>query len=1343
MQATASPAQDGTQPPALRVLLIDGNEESLILCLKVMGRRGHQASAASTGMEGFRLARSQPFDAIVLTSRLPDISGFDLLKSLREHVPEVPIVVVVPAGAEDAALKALAGGAATYVIKSPRYHELLPSVVEEQAEGVRTGRRLELEQKARAKLAEELLGSEARLRVLAEQAPIILWTVDKDLRFTSGTGAGMDSVGITPGTLLGASLEEYFKAPDADYPPVAAHRKALQGEASSYDFDWAGRTFEVHVGPLRSSAGDIVGAVGAALDVTEKRMAEEEARRSEERFVLLGRATHDIAWDWDIRTDAVWQNEAVSKTLGYAPEEVEPVGAWWDSLVHPDDREQGVESLRRAIESGQTYWTAEYRIRRKDGSYATVLERGFVIRDPAGTPLRMVGSTMDISERRRREEVQRALYRISEAAVAAKDLDSLYDTIHTIIAGLMPAENFYIALVDPDSHTLNFPYFLDEEESKPEPQAIGGGLTEYVIRTGQALLVTPSVFDGMVARGEVKSVGPPSIDWVGVPLVARGETLGALVVQTYKEGVRYTDEDRQILEFVSGQIATAIDRRRTEETLRRREAILEAVRFASDEFLRAPRWQERIPDVLGRLGEAAGVSRVWIYRNVTTREGEVRTREAFEWCAPGIPSFVDPDSRPSRSYRERGFGRWEDTLGHGDIIVGHTKDFPESERAGLTAQDIHSIVVVPIFSSERWWGSMGFDQCHQPRQWTLPEVDALKTAAGTVGAAIARSEAEGGLQNVQRQLSAVVGSVPIVVWSAAPDGTIRFMEGKGLEPLGIRPAEVLGRRSEDVFGGSVPGLEKRLKRSLRGESSREEIHLGRLVFDVFYGPLRNSEGEIIGTLGVGMDITDNKEAERALRESEERYRVLFEANPQPMWVYDSETLRFLAVNEAAVQHYGYTREEFLTMSVKDIRPVEDVPRFLTAIRGLRAGIELSGEWRHRRKDGSSLDVEVVSHGVTFGNRPARLVLLTDVTARKEVQSALARSERRFRTLFETSADGIVLMDRHGVIVDVNPAGEAIAGVPRGSLVGKRIVELLPEAEREPVRAFGRAILKGEPGPNVREVRYRVPDGRWKTLEIRSRAVQDPGHEPLQEAVVRDVTEARDLQRRLLETERLASMGQIAGYVAHEINNPLANISLLAASIQRRTKDEEILGKLEKINEQRRHAAAIIADILSFSKQRGIETVETDLRTVMETAAEQTEPLRPAAVRLDLRLGDDPVPARVDILQMQEVFTNLLKNAYEATTSGSVVVELLVHPSQLEVRVADTGTGVEPAILDRVFEPFVTTKRKSGGTGLGLALVKSVVTAHGGDIACTSVPGRGATFTVTLPRRDADEDPRRG
>jgi PAS domain S-box-containing protein len=181
----------------------------------------------------------------------------------------------------------------------------------------------------------------------------------------------------------------------------------------------------------------------------------------------------------------------------------------------------------------------------------------------------------DVTERVRAERTQLATYRIAESVQAASSLRDLFQAIHRIVGELMPVPNLYIALYDAAKDTISFPYFVDQYDAAPEPKAPGKGLTEYVLRTGRTLLATPGVAAELESRGEVEVIGAPSIDWLGVPLsTPGGETVGALVVQSYVEDVRYGEPERHILEFVSTQVAMAIEHKRAEAALRQNEAAL-------------------------------------------------------------------------------------------------------------------------------------------------------------------------------------------------------------------------------------------------------------------------------------------------------------------------------------------------------------------------------------------------------------------------------------------------------------------------------------------------------------------------------------------------------------------------------------------------------------------------------------------------------------------------------------------------------------------------------------------------------------------------------------------------
>src|SRR5438034_1321283 len=405
-----------------------------------------------------------------------------VLQPLPGRIWTSPLILVVPPDREVSALQAMRSGATSYIVKTPRYTELLPAIVEEHIREAANRRRLaETEQTQAQTLTERntaeqrLSQSQNRLRMILQQAPVLVWSTDKELRVTSAMGGGFRTLDTARNGERGLTLFEYFNIPDDDLEPIASHRRALAGEGVATQIDWQGRTYDVHIEPLRSPEGAILGTIGVAFDVSERMRTEETLRRSEERFRLLGRATNDVVWDWDLQTDGLWVNENVSKVFGFPPEEIEPTGAWWTEHLHPEDQERVVTSIDQLVRSGGSVWTSEYRFRRRDGTYATLVDRGYILHDSTGHPVRVIGSAMDVSQKRKTEAIQSAVYRISAAANSAKELPEVYGQIH--------------------------------------------------------------------------------------------KAVGVIVVQSYAEGVRFDEEDKRVLNFVAEQVAMAIDRKRAQERL--------------------------------------------------------------------------------------------------------------------------------------------------------------------------------------------------------------------------------------------------------------------------------------------------------------------------------------------------------------------------------------------------------------------------------------------------------------------------------------------------------------------------------------------------------------------------------------------------------------------------------------------------------------------------------------------------------------------------------------------------------------------------------------------------------
>ena len=270
----------------------------------------------------------------------------------------------------------------------------------------------------------------------------------------------------------------------------------------------------------------------------------------------------------DLMHHVVWVNEAFLRTFGYNEEEV--FGQPLENLVVPPDRLAETRWVSETLAKGERL-SLETKRRRKDGTLVEVaISCAPLLRD--GKMAGFYAGYRDISDRKRVEVLSSALYRVAEKSSSAQDLQQFFAAVHGIVDELMYARNFYIALFDPVSELISFPYFVDEQDTAPAPRKRARGLTDYLIRTGEPLLATPEVLQAMEDRGEVARNGSRSLDWMGVPLRVNSHTFGALVVQTYSKHIRYGDRDKEILTFVARQLASAVEIKRNEQALRRSEA---------------------------------------------------------------------------------------------------------------------------------------------------------------------------------------------------------------------------------------------------------------------------------------------------------------------------------------------------------------------------------------------------------------------------------------------------------------------------------------------------------------------------------------------------------------------------------------------------------------------------------------------------------------------------------------------------------------------------------------------------------------------------------------------------
>lgn len=459
---------------------------------------------------------------------------------------------------------------------------------------------------------------------------VLVFTQDTSLRYTWLFNP-QDPAPDTSSAFTGMSDEDVFS------PEHAAQMREIKLEVlhsgkgtrrevavQGQDGEWV---YELTIEPVHDASGTLTGISGTVIDVTERRQTDRKIRLLAQTVA----STKDAVLIADLTGSLLFTNDSFLAMFGFENEEV--LGKDISIAGAPAPGTPPRRHIARATAAGG--WHGEALGVRKDGTTIPVDVWTSIVHDELDAPVAIVAVARDVTAQKQAEQAQTATYRIGAAVGAAENLRDLYRAIHTIIGDLIPTRNFYIATIDEAAGLLSFPYFVDELDQPPPPRPPRKGLTEYVMRTGQPLLASPEVFQDLVERQLVESLGAPSVDWLGVPLYAGGKALGALVVQSYSPGVRFDAGHREMLRFVSTQIAMAIERKRAEEALRESERRYRSLYYNTPALLHSI-------DSNGRL---ISVSEYWLRVMGYTRE-EVIGRPSTDFLTESSRLYAEEHVLP-------------------------------------------------------------------------------------------------------------------------------------------------------------------------------------------------------------------------------------------------------------------------------------------------------------------------------------------------------------------------------------------------------------------------------------------------------------------------------------------------------------------------------------------------------------------------------------------------------------------------------------------------------------------------------------------------------------------------
>ncbi len=644
-----------------------------------------------------------------------------------------------------------------------------------------------------------------------------------------------------------------------------------------------------------------------------------------------------------------------------------------------------------------------------------------------------------------------------------------------------------------------------------------------------------------------------------------------------------------------------------------------------------------------------------------------------------------------------------------------------------------------------------------------------------------RKLAEQAVVASEERLRAIADALPVLISYVDSDRVFRFVN-KTYEAWFDRPlSDILGRRVDEVMNPEMYATRRaNLERALAGEEVSYEVEFPRsngLTFtEVTHVPHRDLSGRVLGVYVIVTDVTQRKLAERAIAESEARFRAIANSAPVPMWVTGANDRREF-VNQAYINFFGSSHEEALAFDWRDglhpddrARVLGDEPRMEPALKSVVVEARFrrsDGEWRWLRAesqprwshDGEHVGFIGVAHDVTDAKRAQEELARINETLERRVEertAELAASEALVKTFFRHSPECHAVLVEDGAnfrFQEVNPATLRLYGLTREQVIWRTTEEVLgPEAGAEVNRQLEASLRSGGTHHYEREQRGKL---------VEAVATSVPGQERTMRRVVvsaRDVTERRRLEEQLRQAQKMEALGQLTGGVAHDFNNMLTLmlggldtidrhlVHLPAAPVKariERAKDMALQGV--------QRARALTGRLLAFSRRQALAPQTVDANALVAGLSDLLQRTLGEPIALKTLLADGLWSAHVDPNQLESALVNLALNARDAMPRGGrLVLETAnrrleaqdvrafaerVDPGEyVTIAVMDTGVGMDAETLAKARDPFFTTKDVGLGAGLGLSQVYGFCRQSGGDLRIESEPGRGTTVRMFLPRQ---------
>jgi len=654
----------------------------------------------------------------------------------------------------------------------------------------------------------------------------------------------------------------------------------------------------------------------------------------------------------------------------------------------------------------------------------------------------------------------------------------------------------------------------------------------------------------------------------------------------------------------------------------------------------------------------------------------------------------------------------------------------------------------------------------------VPRFDGEGSFLGYVGSCVDITDykqAEEMLQKVNENVNALIEAIPDTIffkdgesrWRVTNEAAKKLFKLHGFKWEGKSERELSNTRPEFRNAHELclindekawdAGTLTILSEDMIGEDGK--VH----NFEVRKMPLFEPNGRRKALVIIGRDITERKQTEEKLQESEAKFRTLFESANDAIFLMDQDII--IDCNLKALEMLGCAREQIIGQTPHRFSPEvqpdgrKSAEKVQQKIETVFKGQVQFFEWKHSRYDGSLFDAEVSLNMFIVEGKYYLLAIVRNISERKQTEEAIRESEERFRAFSENAPDIIYNMNLDGTISYVNPSWKRFLGHGEEDLLGHYFTDF---AKKEDRRAY-RKLFKGIRDEGKTVINYigvmLTKDGAERVFNMTS--TLNRGSEGRIIGVVgtmKDITELRDMEMKLSHAQKMEAVGTLASGIAHDFNNLLMGIQGYASlSLMNLDSSHPNYERLKRIEEQVQSGADLTKQLLGFARGGRYQVKPTDMNDILEKSSSMFGRTK-KEISIHRKYGKCLWSVEVDRGQMEQVFMNLYVNAWQAMPGGGEIYleteNFLLDNEQafpyavkagryIKISMTDTGTGMDAKIQVRIFDPFFTTKVMGQGTGLGLAMVYGIIKGHEGMIDVSSEPGHGTTFTIYLPASEKE------